>query len=251
MLHQDLSVLDIVIYIGKGHLFDWDLAKLVNIQGPRQTTRTGTCQFISAYLIEHSYATHVVEDDLESSLYVILWAALAICKETSVRRWSFISEVFQIIPSPGSFSKADWLDVKGNISHVIFLDCKPLESLVRTLAKFFSHRYSQISDDEQTSFNEFQSALATMQSPTQSSATNERLFEAICSSFPVYQKEMGIMMKVLHSHDAVIRILNKHLDLSDWPVQDVASLPCCDYPSRRPMGQPHWLRSLSHCLPER
>lgn len=40
-------------------------------------------------------------------------------------------------------------------------------------------------------------------------------------------------MKVLHSHDAVIRILNEHLDLSDWPVQDVASLPCCDYPSRR------------------
>lgn len=58
-------------------------------------------------------------------------------------------------------------------------------------------------------------------------------------------------MKVLHSHDAVIRILNEHLDLSDWPVQDVASLPCCDYPSRRHMGQPHWSRSLSHYLPER
>ncbi|KAG2752227.1 hypothetical protein P692DRAFT_20653386, partial [Suillus brevipes Sb2] len=76
VLHQDLSVGNIVIYKGKGHLVDWDLAKLVNIQGPRQTTRTGTCQFMSAYLIEHSNATHMVGDDLESSLFVILWTAL-------------------------------------------------------------------------------------------------------------------------------------------------------------------------------
>lgn len=52
--------------------------------------------------------------------------------------------------------------------HVVLcmLDCKPLESLVRTLAKFFSHRYSQISDHARTAFDEFQLALATMQSPT-------------------------------------------------------------------------------------
>ncbi|KAG1741399.1 hypothetical protein EDD22DRAFT_764795, partial [Suillus occidentalis] len=84
VLHQDLSVGNIVIYKGKGHLIDWDLAKLVDIQGPQQTTRIGTCQFIFASLIEHSYAMHMVENDLESSLYVILWAALAICKETSI-----------------------------------------------------------------------------------------------------------------------------------------------------------------------
>jgi hypothetical protein len=141
------------------------------------------------------------------------WLLLFARKHLSAGGLSPPAEVFQITPSPGSFSIADWLDVKAKILHVILLDCKPLESLVRTLAKFFSHRYSQISDDARTAFDEFQLALATMQSPTQSSAANERLFEALCSSFPVYQKEMG--MKVLHSHDAVICILNEHLDLSD------------------------------------
>ncbi|KAG1875661.1 hypothetical protein DFJ58DRAFT_836240, partial [Suillus subalutaceus] len=40
ILHRDLSVGNIVIYRGKGFLIDWDLAKLLIIQGPRQTTRT-------------------------------------------------------------------------------------------------------------------------------------------------------------------------------------------------------------------
>lgn len=212
VLHQDLSVGNIVIYKGKGHLVDWDLAKLVNIQGPRQTTRTGTCQFMSAYLIEHSNATHMVGDDLESSLFVILWTALAICKETSVCRSKFNTDVF-IIPSPGLFSRADWLIIKPKTMHVMFVDCKPLESLVCTLAEFFSHRYSQISDDERTAFDKLQLAFATM---IEKSPTHEhlKLLEAVRRISSVYKKEMG--MKVLHSHDAVIRILNKHLNLSDW-----------------------------------
>ncbi|KAG1774991.1 hypothetical protein EV702DRAFT_1199840 [Suillus placidus] len=46
ILHRDLSVGNIVIYRGKEFLIDWDLAKLLIIQGPRQTTHTGTWQFI-------------------------------------------------------------------------------------------------------------------------------------------------------------------------------------------------------------
>lgn len=97
--------------------------------------------------------------------------------------------------------------------HVMFVDCKPLESLVCTLAEFFSHRYSQISDDERTAFDKLQLAFATM---IEKSPTHEhlKLLEAVRRISSVYKKEMG--MKVLHSHDAVIRILNKHLDLSDW-----------------------------------
>ncbi|KAG2363798.1 hypothetical protein BDR07DRAFT_1281251, partial [Suillus spraguei] len=76
ILHRDLSVGNIVIYRGKGFLIDWDLAKLLIIQGPRQTTRTGTWQFMSAHLVKNIDAVHGVEDDLESSLYVVLWTAL-------------------------------------------------------------------------------------------------------------------------------------------------------------------------------
>ncbi|KAG2362920.1 hypothetical protein BDR07DRAFT_1283520 [Suillus spraguei] len=64
ILHRDLSIGNIVMFRGKGILIDWDLAKL------------GTWQFMSAYLVQNQNAPHVVKDDLESSLYVILWAAL-------------------------------------------------------------------------------------------------------------------------------------------------------------------------------
>ncbi|KAG2029840.1 hypothetical protein BDR03DRAFT_839063, partial [Suillus americanus] len=93
LLHRDLSVGNIVIFRGQGFLIDWDLAKLVTIEGPRQTTRTvhslhaqirrtdffatkGTWQFMSAHLVKNIRAVHAVEDDLESSLYVVLWTAL-------------------------------------------------------------------------------------------------------------------------------------------------------------------------------
>ncbi|KAG2073504.1 hypothetical protein BDR04DRAFT_950482, partial [Suillus decipiens] len=76
VLHRDLSIGNIVIFHGKGILIDWDLAKLVSTKGPRQTTRMGTWQFMSAYLVQNQNAPHVIEDDLESSLYVVLWVAL-------------------------------------------------------------------------------------------------------------------------------------------------------------------------------
>ncbi|KAG2086011.1 uncharacterized protein F5147DRAFT_588715 [Suillus discolor] len=72
ILHRDLSVGNIVIYRGKGFLIDWDLAKLVIIQGPRQTTHMvssfhaqthcinffgiqGTWQFMSAHLVKNTH----------------------------------------------------------------------------------------------------------------------------------------------------------------------------------------------------
>ncbi|KAG2103035.1 hypothetical protein BD769DRAFT_1299173, partial [Suillus cothurnatus] len=76
VLHRDLSVGNIVIYHGKGILIDWDLSKLINFKSVQQITRTGTWQFMSAHLVENRDAKHDVEDDLESSLYVVLWVAL-------------------------------------------------------------------------------------------------------------------------------------------------------------------------------
>ncbi|KAG1778646.1 hypothetical protein EV702DRAFT_1196157 [Suillus placidus] len=56
ILHRDLSIGNIVIYQGKGFLIDWDLAKLLIIQGPQQTTRTGTWQFMSAHIVKNIHA---------------------------------------------------------------------------------------------------------------------------------------------------------------------------------------------------
>ncbi|KAG2047885.1 hypothetical protein BDR06DRAFT_840222, partial [Suillus hirtellus] len=69
ILHQDLSAGNVVIHDGKGILIDWNLSKLINIKGARQ-------QFMSAHLVKNKDTTHDVKDDLESSLYVVLWVAL-------------------------------------------------------------------------------------------------------------------------------------------------------------------------------
>ncbi|KAG2137103.1 uncharacterized protein EDB93DRAFT_1046386, partial [Suillus bovinus] len=73
VLHRDLSIGNIVMFRGKGILIDWDLAKSVSTKVIHFTNfrlTKGTWQFMSAYLVQNQNAPHVVEDDLESSLYM-------------------------------------------------------------------------------------------------------------------------------------------------------------------------------------
>ncbi|KIJ67273.1 hypothetical protein HYDPIDRAFT_84142, partial [Hydnomerulius pinastri MD-312] len=72
VLHHDVSAGNVVIHLGVGILIDWDLAKLVDTSGPRQTTRTGTWQFMSVALMYNRGAAHTFGDNLESALYVLL-----------------------------------------------------------------------------------------------------------------------------------------------------------------------------------
>ncbi|KIM57466.1 hypothetical protein SCLCIDRAFT_81206, partial [Scleroderma citrinum Foug A] len=76
VLHGDISVGKIMIYEGMGILIDWDLVKLINQSGPRQTTRTGTWQFMSVALMCNHEAMHGYMDNLKSLLYVLLWSTL-------------------------------------------------------------------------------------------------------------------------------------------------------------------------------
>ncbi|KAF9232713.1 hypothetical protein BU15DRAFT_16966, partial [Melanogaster broomeanus] len=77
VLHRDISPGNILITDGGGILIDWDLCKHINASsGPRQSTRTGTWQFMSAVLVRFRDIPHTVHDDLESVLYVILWVAI-------------------------------------------------------------------------------------------------------------------------------------------------------------------------------
>lgn len=177
---------------------------------------------MSAYLVEHKYAIHSVKDDLESSFYVVLWTTLKF-KETYmdiVRRTSLITQVFET--NPGSSSKADWLIGRSNLPNLMYVDCKPLDSLVHALAEFFSHRYTRVTEHQQTVYNKFRLAheKATRNVPVVQDLLAASY--ALMTDSPVYQKEIG--MKVLGSHDAVIGIFNDHLDLSGWPVADSAVL---------------------------
>ncbi|KIM82818.1 hypothetical protein PILCRDRAFT_70281, partial [Piloderma croceum F 1598] len=79
ILHRDFSPGNIIILMdGTGRLIDWDLSKPLSMQEatPRCATRTGTWQFMSAKLIGNLGGRHDLQDDLESSLYVLLWTAL-------------------------------------------------------------------------------------------------------------------------------------------------------------------------------
>ncbi|KAG2113787.1 uncharacterized protein F5147DRAFT_571039 [Suillus discolor] len=73
ILHRDLSVGNIMVHENEGILIDWDLAKSTQDSGPRQIPRTGTWQFMSARLVADMNTPHDFQDDMESTLYVILW----------------------------------------------------------------------------------------------------------------------------------------------------------------------------------
>ncbi|KZT18288.1 hypothetical protein NEOLEDRAFT_1036770, partial [Neolentinus lepideus HHB14362 ss-1] len=83
ILHRDLSFNNIVL-IGeenneRGILIDWDLSRsLVSLdtEKARVRGRTGTWQFISHALLRNPTKKHTIQDDLESSFWILLWACL-------------------------------------------------------------------------------------------------------------------------------------------------------------------------------
>ncbi|KAG1826420.1 hypothetical protein EV424DRAFT_1537521 [Suillus variegatus] len=211
MLHWDLSVGNIVIHEGIGILIDWDLAKLITIPGPRQKNHTGTWQFIPI---------HRVEDDLESSLYVLLWMALKYTRTYMdiVDRTLLLTQVF----NRGS-SKEGWLMMRTNLPDDVFVGRKSLDNLVIELCVFFLHRYTKIPDEEKATLANLRSVLQTQtMEGTLYSAVQKFIVESLA-----HKQEMG--MKILHLHDSVIDIYDKHLQVPGWPQDpavEQAALPC-------------------------
>ncbi|KAF8219912.1 hypothetical protein L208DRAFT_1336789, partial [Tricholoma matsutake] len=92
-LHRDFSPGNIIITMdGKGLLIDWDLSKL--LAGKSETPRHATCakfqlfigtwQFMSARLVARLDGVHSFQDDLESTIYMLLYMIL-MYSETSDR----------------------------------------------------------------------------------------------------------------------------------------------------------------------
>ncbi|KAG2151503.1 hypothetical protein DEU56DRAFT_728043, partial [Suillus clintonianus] len=252
ILHRDLSVGNIVIYRGVGFLIDWDLAKLLTIRGSRQTTRTGTWQFMSAHLVKNGTAIHAVEDDLESSFYVVLWTALMYASSymSIVDRTQFIAHTFDADPLQGSggSAKSNFLVANTNLPQDIFVGCKPLDNLVVELAQFFSHRYSKVRPEDRASLAKWQitleNALAEGVEGDERTAANQMVIDVVQNfvlESPAYRKDMG--MKLLHLHDPVIQIYNKHLESPGWPDQDAARLQPLQ-PSEKVAGRRVYTKSL-------
>ncbi|KAG2336466.1 hypothetical protein BDR05DRAFT_953344 [Suillus weaverae] len=110
----------------------------------------GTWQFMSAYLIQNQNAPPVIEDDLESSLYVVLWAALKYSRThmTNAQRTLLFKEIFETeeVEKTRSSTKKHFLIGRTDLAHSpVFIDCKPLDDLIVALAELFLHWYSVVS----------------------------------------------------------------------------------------------------------
>ncbi|KAH7920187.1 hypothetical protein BV22DRAFT_1098584 [Leucogyrophana mollusca] len=77
ILHRDVSAGNILITKdGRGLLIDWDMSKDMNNQEARQLGRTGTWLFMSARMLQNPKKIHEIQDDMESFLHVLIYAAL-------------------------------------------------------------------------------------------------------------------------------------------------------------------------------
>jgi hypothetical protein len=180
---------------------------------------------MSGYLVSHSHAVHRVEDDLESSLYVLLWTGLKYSDTymNTIDRTLLLMQVFD-----GGSSKESWLATRTNLPEDVFVGRKSLDDLIIDLCEFFSHRYTNITDKERRALANLRATLAihTVDGPV-SAAIQEFIFESLA-----YKQEMG--MKIIGSHDALIDLYNKHLQVPGWPEDPAVeqeTIPC------RPAGR--------------
>ncbi|KAF8229268.1 hypothetical protein L208DRAFT_1016753, partial [Tricholoma matsutake] len=78
ILHCDFSPGNIIIDLHGGQLIDWDFCKPLSLQTEtlRRATQTDTWQFMSARMIGNMTGPHNYQDNLKSSIYVLMWVVL-------------------------------------------------------------------------------------------------------------------------------------------------------------------------------
>ncbi|KAG2086971.1 uncharacterized protein F5147DRAFT_781478 [Suillus discolor] len=128
ILHCDLSVGNIMVRENEGILIDWDLAKLTQDSGPRQITRTGTWQFMSARLVADMNTPHNFQDDMDDA-----------------QRSHFLHTTLdpEQVQGSGGSGKANFLQLKSSITSTtpLFKGRPALDALMQQLQKMFSARY--------------------------------------------------------------------------------------------------------------
>ncbi|KAF9554510.1 hypothetical protein CPC08DRAFT_672124 [Agrocybe pediades] len=83
ILHRDVSLHNMLVTEeGKAFLNDWDMAVYVHEirSGARQTARSGSWLYTSAYLLSRPWKFHTLQDDIESFYWVILYVILRYMK---------------------------------------------------------------------------------------------------------------------------------------------------------------------------
>ena len=110
----------------------------------------GTWQFMSARLIGNMEGPHVLVDDLESSIYILLWTALMYSECSDITQVpSFMEHVIDPQPhhNTGGYGKTDFLQARTFLKTVKFPNRPALDKLLDDLAIMFSVRYETAPTD--------------------------------------------------------------------------------------------------------
>lgn len=236
ILHRDFSPGNIIIVShGRGLLIDWDLSKPLSmkLETPRRATRTvrtrpshvvakanmrvqGTWQFMSSKLISQPIWQHDFRDDLESSIYVLLWVTLM---------YSSCSDAGHVVPfmegvldpqphgTRGGLGKADFLQGRSFLRQVDFPNRPTLHTLLDRMAHLFSVRYEAAPNASER--KRFEKLLMLAQKQPDEMADDVRDQSHVAS----YDQRVD----ALNGHEVTIELFNDALaDRSQWPTADHA-----------------------------
>ena len=201
----------------------------------------GTWQFMSAKLIKEPGLEHNFVDDLESSLYVLLWVTL-MYSEVSDRDQvpPFLASVLDPQPynNKGGFAKMDFLKGRSFLQQVQFPNRPALHRLIDSLAELFRYRYeTQPTKSERAESNQLRAMLDT------SSSTSPLFWKAYeKSSCRLYD----VWMAKLENHHATIDLFITALsDRSGWPANDFPVQQVFQpKPSNKPVLKTDWNTTL-------
>lgn len=173
---------------------------------------------MSAHLVEDKNAPHGVEDDMESSFYVVLWTALMFSPSTLAddERTIFISGTFNspAVNRFGGQGKRGFLNSQKELRDRadLFVGRKPLDLLIRELANLFKYRYYLLTQEEIDLYEKMRADPASQQ---YAKATNAHKVKESKAK--------------LQNHEAIIAIFARHLASSLWPKNDASQ--------EQPLGQ--------------
>ncbi|CAL1708972.1 unnamed protein product [Somion occarium] len=168
IFHRDISTGNIMISrSGRGILNDWDHALKVSLRDTPQGYRVGTWQFISVPLLRRPRKGHEVHDDLESSLWVLLYISLHYFKHTKLSDVDFFNEYNEYSQNGSATRHAYGGLAKAGFLSLGLLDvkwtCAPLNKLIHKFGDLldrYQQQYNWQDDDEfAASFTDIQKRL--------------------------------------------------------------------------------------------
>lgn len=167
---------------------------------------------MSAALISRNGIQHKLCDDLESSIYVLLWIALTFSEVSHPAQASmFLKSVLDSQPcgQHGDYSKPHFLVARLFLAEVKFLNRPLLDKLIYQLACLLGVRYI-LSDEE----NLKRESANTIKKAAIASGDAD-LWKAYYDT-PAYCYDQGLLK--LESHDATLDLFRSALDnRSEWP----------------------------------